>query len=394
MTPDYRRTRFACYLGYIVQAIVNNFAPLLFVHFSDEYGIPLTKITLLVTLNFGVQLCIDMASAVLVDRIGYRASSYIAHGFSAAGLLMLAFLPDVMPDPFVGILISVVTYAIGGGLLEVVISPIIEACPAENKEKQMSILHSFYCWGHVGVVLVSTAFFTLFGMGSRRVLSVVFALIAVANMILFGVSPICTLNDGEEKGMSIRELFSTRIFYVFLVMMLAAGASEQAVSQWASSFAERGLGVSKAVGDLAGPMAFAFLMGVSRLIYGRFGHRLDMKRFMMISTLLCVASYCCIIFVPNPVAGLIGCAVSGFAVGIMWPGTYSMASARLPGGGTAMFALLALAGDIGCTGGPTLAGFVSGAAGDDLRAGILAALVFPIMMVVCLLLMKKEKKAI
>ena len=262
MPPDYRRTRFACYLGYIVQAIVNNFAPLLFVHFSDEYGIPLTKITLLVTLNFGVQLCVDMASAVLVDRIGYRASSYIAHGFSAAGLLMLAFLPDVLPDPFIGILISVVTYAIGGGLLEVVISPIIEACPAENKEKQMSILHSFYCWGHVGVVLVSTGFFTLFGMGSRRVLSVVFALIAVANMILFGVSPLCTLNDGEEKGMSIKELFSTKTFYVFLVMMLAAGASEQAVSQWASSFAERGLGVSKAVGDLAGPMAFAFLMGI------------------------------------------------------------------------------------------------------------------------------------
>lgn len=394
MPPDYRRTRFACYLGYIVQAIVNNFAPLLFVHFSDEYGIPLTKITLLVTLNFGVQLCVDMASAVLVDRIGYRASSYIAHGFSAAGLLMLAFLPDVLPDPFIGILISVVTYAIGGGLLEVVISPIIEACPAENKEKQMSILHSFYCWGHVGVVLVSTGFFTLFGMGSRRVLSVVFALIAVANMILFGVSPLCTLNDGEEKGMSIKELFSTKTFYVFLVMMLAAGASEQAVSQWASSFAERGLGVSKAVGDLAGPMAFAFLMGISRLIYGRFGHRLDMKKFMMISTLLCIASYCCIIFVPNPVVGLLGCAASGFAVGIMWPGTYSMASAALPGGGTAMFALLALAGDIGCTGGPTLAGFVSGAAGDDLRAGILAALVFPIMMALCLLVMKRKKKAI
>lgn len=392
MTPDYRRTRLACYLGYIVQAIVNNFAPLLFVHFSDAYGIPLTKITLLVTLNFGVQLCVDLASTVLVDRIGYRASAYIAHSFSAAGLLMLAFLPDILPDPYIGILISVITYAIGGGLLEVVISPIIEACPAENKEKQMSILHSFYCWGQVGVTLVSTGFFALFGIGNFRILSVIFAVLAIANMILFGVSPLCTLNGDGEKGMSIRELFSSKIFYVFLVMMLASGASEQAVSQWASSFAERGLGVSKAVGDLAGPMAFAFLMGVSRLIYGGFGHKLNMKRFMMLSTVLCVISYCCIVFVPDPVVGLLGCAVSGFAVGIMWPGTYSLASARLPGGGTAMFALLALAGDIGCTSGPTLAGLVSGAAGDDFRAGILAATVFPLMMLVCLLIMKKKKK--
>lgn len=393
MIPDYRRTRFACYIGYIVQAIVTNFAPLLFVHFSDKYGIPLTKITLLITINFGIQLFVDLVSTVLIDRIGFRTSFYLAHGFSAAGLIMLTFMPDIMPDPFVGILIPIVIYAIGGGLIEVVISPIIEACPAENKEKQMSMLHSFYCWGQVGVVLVSTVFFTLFGIGSWRILSVSFAAIAVANMILFGNSPIGTLNGEGEKGMSLKELFSVRIFFAFLIMMLCAGASEQAISQWASSFAERGLGVNKAVGDLAGPMAFAFLMGMSRLIYGKLGHRLDMNRFMMVSTALCIVSYGCIVFVPNPVVGLVGCAVSGFAVGIMWPGTYSMAVARLPRGGSAMFALLALAGDIGCTSGPTLAGFVSGASGDDLRAGILAAIIFPVMMAVCLFFVRKKKKA-
>lgn len=393
MIPDYRRTRSACYIGYIVQAIVTNFAPLLFVHFSDKYGIPLTKITLLITINFGIQLFVDLVSTVLIDRIGFRTSFYLAHGFSAAGLIMLTFMPDIMPDPFVGILIPIVIYAIGGGLIEVVISPIIEACPAENKEKQMSMLHSFYCWGQVGVVLVSTVFFTLFGIGSWRILSVSFAAIAVANMILFGNSPIGTLNGEGEKGMRLKELFSVRIFFVFLIMMLCAGASEQAISQWASSFAERGLGVNKAVGDLAGPMAFAFLMGMSRLIYGKLGHRLDMNRFMMVSTALCIVSYGCIVFVPNPVVGLVGCAVSGFAVGIMWPGTYSMAVARLPRGGSAMFALLALAGDIGCTSGPTLAGFVSGASGDDLRAGILAAMIFPVMMAVCLFFVRKKKKA-
>lgn len=393
MIPDYRRTRFACYIGYIVQAIVTNFAPLLFVHFSDKYGIPLTKITLLITINFGIQLFVDLVSTVLIDRIGFRTSFYLAHGFSAAGLIMLTFMPDIMPDPFVGILIPIVIYAIGGGLIEVVISPIIEACPAENKEKQMSMLHSFYCWGQVGVVLVSTVFFTLFGIVSWRILSVSFAAIAVANMILFGNSPIGTLNGEGEKGMRLKELFSVRIFFVFLIMMLCAGASEQAISQWASSFAERGLGVNKAVGDLAGPMAFAFLMGMSRLIYGKLGHRLDMNRFMMVSTALCIVSYGCIVFVPNPVVGLVGCAVSGFAVGIMWPGTYSMAVARLPRGGSAMFALLALAGDIGCTSGPTLAGFVSGASGDDLRAGILAAIIFPVMMAVCLFFVRKKQKA-
>ena len=393
MIPDYRRTRSACYIGYIVQAIVTNFAPLLFVHFSDKYGIPLTKITLLITINFGIQLFVDLVSTVLIDRIGFRTSFYLAHGFSAVGLIMLTFMPDIMPDPFVGILIPIVIYAIGGGLIEVVISPIIEACPAENKEKQMSMLHSFYCWGQVGVVLVSTVFFTLFGIGSWRILSVSFAAIAVANMILFGNSPIGTLNGEGEKGMSLKELFSVRIFFAFLIMMLCAGASEQAISQWASSFAERGLGVNKAVGDLAGPMAFAFLMGMSRLIYGKLGHRLDMNRFMMVSTALCIVSYGCIVFVPNPVVGLVGCAVSGFAVGIMWPGTYSMAVARLPRGGSAMFALLALAGDIGCTSGPTLAGFVSGASGDDLRAGILAAMIFPVMMAVCLFFVRKKKKA-
>lgn len=212
-------------------------------------------------------------------------------------------------------------------------------------------------------------------------------------MILFGNSPIGTLNGEGEKGISLKELLSVRIFFVFLIMMLCAGASEQAISQWASSFAERGLGVNKAVGDLAGPMAFAFLMGMSRLIYGKLGHRLDMNRFMMVSTALCIVSYGCIVFVPNPVVGLVGCAVSGFAVGIMWPGTYSMAVARLPRGGSAMFALLALAGDIGCTSGPTLAGFVSGASGDDLRAGILAAMIFPVMMAVCLFFVRKKKKA-
>ena len=389
MRQDHRKTMYACFIGYIVQAIVNNFAPLLFVKFQSSYGITLEKITLLITVNFMIQLCIDLASAYFIDRIGYRASAVLAHIFAAAGLVLLTVLPDALPDAYAGILISVAVYAVGGGLLEVIISPIIEACPTDNKEKAMSLLHSFYCWGHVGVVLVSTVFFALFGTDSWKLLALAWAAVPVFNLVIFAVAPIYTLPGSGDDGMGFSGLFRSRIFWVFMLMMVCAGASEQAVGQWASTFAEKGLGVSKAVGDLAGPMAFAFMMGLSRIIFSRSSGKFDMERFLKFSCMLCMASYLCIVFIPSPVVGLLGCSVCGFAVGMLWPGTYSMASAALPGGGTVMFSLLALAGDVGCTSGPTLAGLVSSACGGNLRAGILAALAFPLLMLVGVLLSRK-----
>lgn len=390
MKPNYKSTMYACFIGYIVQAIVNNFVPLLFVTFQKSYGIPLSQITLLITVNFGVQLAVDLLSAGFADKIGYRASAIIAHICSAAGLIMLTVLPSVIPDAFAGLLISVVIYAVGGGLIEVLISPIIEACPTDNKEKAMSLLHSFYCWGHVGVVLLSTAFFSLFGTENWKILALIWAAVPVLNTVLFAKVPIYPLVEEGETGLTFKELFASGIFRMLLVMMICAGASEQAVSQWASAFAEKGLGVSKTVGDLAGPMAFAVLMGISRLIYGKYGHRFDLDRFMKYSCFLCIGAYLCITLVPNPVISLIGCAVCGFSVGIMWPGTFSKASASIKGGGTAMFALLALAGDVGCSGGPTLAGFVSDRAGGNMKAGILAAMIFPVVMTICLFLEKRD----
>lgn len=388
MTQNYSKTKFACFVGYIVQAIVNNFAPLLFVTFQNDYGISLEKITLLITVNFAVQLCIDLLSSVLIDRIGYRKSVMIAHAFATVGMLMLPILPELLPDPFVGIMISVVVYAVGGGMLEVIISPMIEACPSDNKSLTMSLLHSFYCWGHVGVVLISTAFFALFSISNWKILAFIWAAVPAVNMILFARAPICTLEEEGNKGNGIRKLLSSGLFWVFFLMMVCSGAAELSVSQWASSLAERGLGVSKAVGDLAGTMAFALLMGIARIVGGRLSSRFDMRKLMMLSSLLCIVSYLCIILSENPLIALIGCAMSGFAVGMLWPGTYSMAAESLRGGGTAMFALLALGGDIGCTGGPTLTGLVSGAYGDDLRVGLTAAIVFPILMLVGLILIK------
>lgn len=382
MKNKYQKTIYACFIGYIVQAIINNFVPLLFLTFQDSYGIPLSKITMLVTFNFGLQLLVDIASVGFVDKIGYRASMVIAHILSAVGLFLLAVLPELLSDPFIGILLAVIIYAVGGGLLEVLVSPVVEACPSEHKEQTMSLLHSFYCWGHVGVVLISTVFFQLFGIGNWKILACIWALVPLGNTIAFTRVPIASLLEDGEKGFTIKELAKQKIFWVFMLMMLCAGASEQAVSQWASTFAEKGLGVSKTLGDLAGPMAFAVLMGTSRAFYGKYGEKINLDHFMTGSSILCMAAYLCISLIPNPIFGLVGCAVCGLSVGIMWPGTFSKAAADIPRGGTALFAMMALAGDMGCSGGPTLVGMISSRFGDDLKKGILAAVIFPFLLLV------------
>ena len=392
MKDKYQNTMYACFVGYIVQAIVNNFVPLLFLTFESSYGIPLSQITMLITFNFGIQLLVDLLSAKFVDKIGYRVSIVMAHICAALGLAGLVVLPDLLPNAFAGLLIAVVIYAIGGGLIEVLISPIMESCPSENKEKAMSLLHSFYCWGHVGVVLLSTLFFWFFGIADWKILALLWVIIPVCNGILFCKVPIAPLIEEGETGMSLWELCKNRIFWILMLMMMCAGASEQAVSQWASTFAEQGLGVSKTIGDLAGPMSFAILMGSARAFYGKFGDRIDLDKFMQASSLLCIVSYLCISLSPSPLFSLIGCSLCGLSVGIMWPGTFSKASAALRNGGTAMFALLALAGDVGCSGGPTLVGFVTGLASDDLKKGILAGIIFPILLIVGIVSLKKAKR--
>lgn len=380
MKYSYDCTMRACFTGYIVQAIVNNFVPLLFLTFQRTYHIPLQQITLLVTFNFGIQLLTDLLSVAFVDRMGYRASMVLAHILSALGLICLTVLPEWMGHPFAGILISVIVYAVGGGLLEVLVSPVVEACPSTHKEKAMSMLHSFYCWGHVGVVLFSSIFFKLAGIENWKLLAVLWAAIPILNALVFTRVPIAPVLPEGEEGMTIGTLFQNRTFWLLFVMMICAGASEQSVSQWASLFAEKGLGISKTAGDLAGPMAFAVLMGASRAFYGNYGEKINLDRFMAVSSVLCILSYLCLVFMPVPVLSLAGCALCGLSVGIMWPGTFSRASKALPAGGTALFALLALGGDIGCSGGPTLVGMVSGMCKGNLKAGILAALIFPVLL--------------
>lgn len=390
MNKDYTKTVHACFLSYIVQAIINNFVPLLFLTFQSEYGISLSRITMLVTLNFGIQLLVDLLSAGVIDRVGYRASMITAHVLSAIGLISLTVLPGLFSQAWMGLFISVAIYAAGGGLLEVLVSP-VEACPTDNKEKAMSMLHSFYCWGHVAVVLVSTIFFAVAGLKSWRLLALFWALVPVVNMILFFKVPIAPLVE-EDEGLSLKALIGKRIFWGFMLLMICAGASEQAVSQWASAFAEKGLGVSKAVGDLTGPMFFAVMMGTSRAVYGKYGEKVNLKKTMIASGILCIGSYFLISLSPFPALGLLGCGLCGLSVGIMWPGAFSMASASLRGGGTAMFAFLALAGDLGCSGGPSFVGIVSGYFGDNLKIGILGAVLFPVILVFILIRFYKSGK--
>ena len=384
---NYKKTKIACYLGFITQAIAANFAPLLFLKFHMDYNISLGNIALISTCFFFTQLVVDLFCAKFVDRIGYRACIVASEVCSALGLVGLAILPDLLSNPYMGIIISVITYAIG---IEVLCSPIVEACPFENKEATMSLLHSFYCWGAVGTILVSTAFFAIFGIDSWKYLAVLLALVPAINIYNFATCPIEYLvEDGE--GMSIPSLFKTPLFWVAIILMVCSGASELSMAQWASAYAEAALGLSKTMGDLLGPCLFAVAMGICRVLYGKYGEKVNLTKFMLGSGLLCVVCYVLASLFSNPVVGLAGCILCGFSVGIMWPGTLSISSKKFPAGGTAMFALLAMAGDLGGSIGPAIVGRVTQMAGDNIRTGMTIGLIFPVVLVIGLLFFVKMK---
>lgn len=391
LRSNYNHTIYASYIAYIVQAINNNFAPLLFLTFATDFGLSLDKITLITTINFLVQLLVDLISTKAIDKVGYRPALIFGHVCSVLGLVGMAFLPDILPNAYAGLMVAVVLYAIGGGLMEVLVSPVVEACPTEKKEAAMSLLHSFYCWGHVGVVLISTLFFQIFDIANWKILACIWAIIPLVNIFYFLVVPIYPIVAEQEK-LSLRGLLGQKVFWLLIVLMVCAGASEQAMSQWASAFAESALKVSKTVGDLAGPCAFAILMGTSRALYGKYSDKIPLMKMMAGSAVLCIGCYLLAALTGNPLLSLIGCAICGFSVGIFWPGTFSIAANKLPGGGTAMYALMALAGDLGCSSGPTVVGMVANTFDGKLTVGLLAAIFFPVMMLMGLARMMGQKE--
>lgn len=389
----YKKTLLACYLGFVTQAISANFTPLLFLTFKGSYGISLEKIALIPLVFYLTQLIVDLAATKFADKIGYRICVVASQALSALGLILMAILPDVLPVPFIGIIISVVLYAIGSGLVEVLVSPIVEACPFENKDGMMSLLHSFYCWGAMGVILGSTLFFGLFGLENWKIMTLIWALVPLYNTVNFISCPIERLNeDGESMG--IGKLLKTPIFWLMIILMVCSGASEASMAQWASAFTESAIGVSKTVGDLAGPCLFAMFMGITRVLYGKFSEKLDLTKVMLFCGIMCAGCYLLASLSPLPVLGLAGCALCGSAVGIMWPGSISISSRNCPKGGTAMFAFLALAGDLGATVSPAMVGGLSEMAGGDLKSGLIVATAFPVVLVIALALLKiHENKA-
>ncbi len=388
-TKNYKKTLISCYLGFITQAISANFTPLLFLTFKARYGISLEMIAIIPLVFYLTQLLVDLVAVKFADIIGYRTCVVTSQVVSAAGLILMAFLPELLPSPFIGIIISVVLYAIGSGLVEVLLSPIVEACPFENKAGVMSLLHSFYCWGAVGVILGSTLFFAVFGIEHWQIITLIWAAVPLLNTFNFLSCPIERLmEDGE--GLRIGQLFRLPLFLLMILLMICAGASEATMTQWASAFTESALGVSKTIGDLAGPCMFAAFMGVARVFYGKKSEKIDLTKVMLVCGTMCVACYLLAALSPLPIIGLIGCALCGLAVGIMWPGTISISAKKCPRGGTAMFAFLALAGDLGAAVGPAMVGAIADAAGGNLKTGLLFATVFPVIMIFGLIVLIKK----
>lgn len=389
----YKKTVFACFVSFISQAIIVNFAPLLFLTFQSTYNIPLEEITVLVMVNFITQIIVDLIASKYVHKIGYRVCFFSAHIMCGVGLVAMAVLPDII-NPFAGLVIPTCIYAAGSGLIEVMANPILDACPIENKSRIMSIMHSFYCWGVVGVIILSTLFFTVIGIDNWRVLSCLWAVIPLANAALITKIPIYAISEETKDKPNYRALFSQKVFWIIMIIMLGAGASEMAISQWASTFVETGFGLSKSVGDLIGVCGFATFMGIARIIHAKYADKVSLKSVLGISAVLCIIGYLLIGISTIPAVGLFGCILCGFSVGAFWPGTISLASERIKQGGTTMFALCALGGDLGCSSGPALAGFMTGVFGGNLRFGILCATVFPILILAGVSMIKSSNTTI
>lgn len=392
-------TKIACYTGYLVQGIINNIAPLLFVIFSDKFNVTLTQLSLLITINFATQLIVDTLSIKFVDKIGYKPLAIVSQGIAFIGLASLGILPNILSNSYLGIVVSIMLSAIGSGITEVIISPIVESIPGEKKTAEMSLLHSFYCWGQVTVVLLTTIMIRVFGNDLWYVAPVIWSIIPLVNTINFIGVPIKPNLTSEEKTPFFKMLFSKQ-FLLLIVIMICSGASEIGMSQWSSYFAEAGLKVSKMTGDLLGPCLFAVLMGSGRMIFGFVGEKINLKTALTCSALLCAFCYLGTCFINNSVFSLLTCAITGITVSIMWPATLSLAARLFPKGGGSMYSVLALSGDTGCTLGPWFISFmtikmsIDAASGEALKTGLGFGALFPILMIIAISMLNISKKYI
>lgn len=405
MKINYKTTLYSCYIGYITQAIINNLAPLLFIIFQNQFHITFEMLGSLILINFVTQLAVDIITVKIVNHFGYRPLMILAHTSAALGLISLGVLPNILPNPYIGMIFSIVLYAIGGGLIEVLVSPIVDSIPGDNKSGAMSLLHSFYCWGQVGVVLITTLLLFFIGRDKWTIITVLWSLIPITNIFLLMRVPL--MSPVPEEGQTpIRKLFTRKAFLLIMIIMICAGASELTMSQWSSLFAEKGLNVSKVFGDLLGPCLFAIFMGIGRMSHGLWGSKIKLEKLLVASALLCVSCYLITVFSPYPILSLIACGLTGLSVSLMWPGAFSIASNRFPSGGASMFGILAVCGDLGCASGPWISGIISNKVAKlnignpladqlALKTGLLMGTIFPAILLICLLLaMNNSKKKI
>ncbi len=388
MEKSYKSTKSACYIGYIVQAIVNNFLPILFIVFQKKYGLGYEKLGRIILVNFLIQILSDTITPIIVRAIGYRGCAILCHGLCATGLVMLSVLPTVIGDTYVAILLSVIIYAFGSGIIEVIISPMIELIPTKNKAANMAFLHSFYCWGQAFTVVCTTLLVSVFGFLNWNFIPLIWATVPFINMFFFIKVPVIEPKKETEK-IKNNKFFISREFICFVVFMLCAGTSEVTMAQWASMFVQQGLGINKVTGDILGPCLFAIAMGIGRVFFGVLSGKFSYRKALVLNNILCFLCYIVVAFCKSPIPCLIACALCGFSVSLSWPGTYSLASARFPNGGTVMFSAFALFGDLGCSLGPWLLGLIADM--YDLQTGFFVCSVFPLVMVITALFVLKEK---
>lgn len=394
---SYGLTKVACYIGYVVQAVVNNLLSLLFVIFNAQpYNISLEKLGSIIFINFAAQLFIDYISVFFTSRFGYKKCVVFAQATSVVGFVLLGFLPRVI-EPYFGILFSILFLAVGSGLIEVLISPIIEALPSDNKASNMSFLHSFYCWGQVLTVIGTTALVFALGNDKWFYIPFVWSIIPFINTLLFTRCDILELENNSAHSSAL-SLLKNKSVYKYMVFMFCAGASEITMVQWSSFFVEKGFGTEKWLGDLIGPCLFAVLMGIGRIGYGILGKKVSLERLLCYFSALCFVCYLVVALSNNGIICALGCAVCGLSVSVMWPGVISLSAEKFHSSGTAIFSLMAMLGDIGCAVGPWILGLIAEYAFDynlgrhlisalninstqsNMQLGFLICSIFPLIM--------------
>ncbi len=384
----YKHTIRACYAGTFTMSLVSNLTPLLFVILMDSFGLTFEQVGRLTLVNFMTQIAADLVFSKPVDKWGVRPFVAGGHFLCTIGLVLFALAPMYAPhNTYIWFMVSTVLFSCGGGLLELLLSPIVQAIPGDEKARAMSMLHSFYAWGFILVVVLTTTALGVFGSANWPLIMITWAILPLATGIAFLKVPLAP-QVSEEQRTRTGVLLSSAFFVVVVLGIAAGGAAEVSMSQWISAFTERALGLSKQMGDLVGVCMFALFLGIGRASYGKWGGKTDVTTLMLWGAVGSVLCFLGAALIPNPILAMACCAANGLCVSLLWPGSIVTAAARFPLAGASMFAILAAGGDVGAAFGPWAVGAVADVVPSGLRGGLLVGTIYPAIMVVCMLVVR------